>query len=259
MFAASRDKRRVCAAGYWEGNNMRIALASARLADRDVAFNLSQMTRFMRMAKEQGAELVCFGESFLQGFETSLTWSYEQDRDVAISTDSQVFGDIAGLSREIGIDVLFGFVERSGDALYSSCALIADGALRHVYRRISRGWKEYWHTDEHYREGDLVEVFHYRGKRCLIALCGDLWDYPERFRLDEDVLFWPVYISFTPEEWRNGMAEEYAAQAKLACEYALLCNSIGEGGAYGGAAAFRNGQVADQIQMEEEGLLIVEA
>ena len=57
---------------------MKFALASARIVDRDINCNLSQMERYMKEAKEVGADLVCFGEAFLQGF-NALSWQYEED------------------------------------------------------------------------------------------------------------------------------------------------------------------------------------
>lgn len=69
---------------------MKIALASARIVDRDMDHNLSQMERYMKEAKAMGADLVCFGEAFLQGF-NALTWQYERDREVAVTTSSPVF------------------------------------------------------------------------------------------------------------------------------------------------------------------------
>lgn len=44
---------------------MKIALASARIVDRDINYNLTQMERYMKEAKANSADLVCFGESFL--------------------------------------------------------------------------------------------------------------------------------------------------------------------------------------------------
>lgn len=60
---------------------MKIALASARIVDRDTNYNLSQMERYMKEAKATGADLVCFGEAFLQGF-NALSWQYEEDRKI---------------------------------------------------------------------------------------------------------------------------------------------------------------------------------
>ncbi len=240
---------------------MRIALASARFINRDITFNVGQMDRYIREAKAQGAELVCFGETFLQGFH-AMTWDYARDRQAAVTMDSELFQGLCRRTEELGIDLLFGFVEREGENLYSSCALLGGGKLLHLYRRISEGWKKYWKTDSHYREGETVAVFSYRGKRCLIALCGGLWDFPERFRLGQGLLLWPVYVNVTPEEWQEHYLSEYARQASLACGDTLLINSVtimpGEV-CYGGCFRFLNGTVGALLPPGEEGLLIVEA
>lgn len=236
---------------------MKIALASARIVNRDIKYNLSQMEHYIINAKKKGAELVCFGETFLQGFD-SLNWCFENDRAMAISTDSNVFDEICSMSVKHEIDILLGFVELDGDSLYSSCALISNGKLHNNYRRISKGWKEYTKTDEHYKEGDTVEVFHYNGKKCVIALCGDLWDYPERFKLGEDLLFWPVYVDWTVEEWENGTKNEYAEQSGKCCPNTLYINSICENDALGGAAFFEKGTVKKELPINNEGLLFTE-
>lgn len=236
---------------------MKIALASARIVDQDINHNLSQMERYMKAAHAMGADLVCFGEAFLQGF-NALSWQYEEDKKIALTSSSKEFAQIKALTNEIGIDVLFGYNEFENDTLYSSCALIADGRIIYNYRRISIGWKEYAKTDEHYKEGSSVGVFIYKGKKCVIGLCGDLWDYPERFALGEDLLLWPVYMCWTKEEWESGGKIEYAEQAKLCCENILYVNSICDGEAFGGAAHFRGGTIQEELPIFTEGLLCVE-
>ena len=236
---------------------MKIALAAVQVADGNLAFNIQQMRHYMLEAKRQGVDLVCFGESCLQGF-NALCWDYEKDKDMAVSVDSAVFSHICGLSADIGIDVLFGYIERAEDVLYSSCALIMEGILYHNYRRISRGWKEYRKTDDHYREGTAPAVFEYRGRKCAIGLCGDLWDYPERFSLGQEILFWPVYVSWTEDEWYHGGREEYAFQANLCCANTLYINSICEADAFGGALWFSGGNVKAELPVGREGLLLLE-
>ena len=53
-----------------------------------------------------------------------------------------------------------------------------------------------------------------------VALCGDLWIYPESFR-SRGFLIWPVYVNFDLDESESG---EYAKQAAMACGKALLVN-----------------------------------
>lgn len=235
---------------------MKIALASARIVDRDIPWNLSQMERYMKQAKAGGADLVCFGEAFLQGF-NALTWNFEEDKFIAIPTSAPEFAQIGKWTKEIGIDVLFGYNELEKDSIYSSCALVGDGKLLHNYRRISGGWKEYEKTDGHYKEGTSVEVFDYRGKSCAVGLCGDLWDAPQRFAVGEEILFWPVYVCWTEEEWENGGKAEYAQQANLACPNTLYVNSLCHGDAFGGAAHFSDGAILEELPIFSEGLLYI--
>ena len=97
----------------------------------------------MANAQREGAELVCFGETFLQGFD-ALTWCFEKDQAMAISTDSSVFAEICRLSIKHGVDVLFGYIELDGDSLYSSCALISSGKLVGVVL-YDMGFNDRWY------------------------------------------------------------------------------------------------------------------
>ena len=235
---------------------MKIALASARVRDQDLAFNLTQMAKYLSMAKEQGADLVCFGEAQLQGFD-SMTWDYETDRTMAVSCSSGMFQILAGWTRDSGVDLMFGFLEREGDAIYSSYALISRGEVLQKYRRISRGWKVFWKTDGHYREGNEVQVFQYRGRSCAVALCGDLWDSTDRFKLGEEILFWPVYVDYDPKEWKQKVRQEYAEKAAEVCRNVLMINPVDKD-AKGGSCWFENGAVREALPMGEAGLLVVE-
>lgn len=237
---------------------MKIALAAARYRNNDIAFNVSQMKKYMAEAKSAGADIVCFGETFLQGFD-ALTWDFEKDKSIAVPTDSLVFDELKQATADLGIDLLFGYNELDGETIYSSAALLGGGKMLYNYRRISRGWKEYSRTDDHYREGDIIETFEYRGLNCVIALCGDLWDAPERFALGEDVLLWPVYICYTPAEWKGGEHYEYACQAVAAADNVLLVNSISDtNDSFGGCSWFDCGEIREHFEMGREGLLFVE-
>ncbi len=236
---------------------MKIALASARFINKNIEHNLGEIIKFMKLAKERDAELVCFGEAFLQGFD-SLCWKYDIDKEMAVSTDSDVFELLCSKSKDIQIDLMIGFIERRNGKLYSSYALIERGVLSYIYRRISKGWKDYSITDEHYTEGPDALCFSYRNKKCVVALCGDMWDFPFKFKLDEDILFWPVYIDYSPESWTNGVEKEYALQAQLASKHTLLINSGCENGAFGGCFEFVEGKTLSYLPLGSEGIHIVQ-
>ena len=222
----------------------------------DILFNLMQIERALKEAQGQ-AELLCFGEAFLQGFD-SLCWDYETDWRMAVEQNSETMDRLRSLTVRYGTGLLFGYIEKEGDRLYSSCAVLAEGKTVHNYRRISRGWKEFSKTDSHYCEGTETGEFTFHGKKIMPALCGDMWDYPERFRT-EHLLIWPVYVSFTPEEWELERLE-YAEQAGRVADRTLMVNAITkEPKAHGGAFDFVRGRVNSQLPCDREDILVVEA
>ena len=235
---------------------MRIGLVSYRCENRDIPFNMSQIERAFREA-EGKADLLCFGEAFLQGFD-SLCWNYETDRQMAVEQTSEVISRLRRLTTEYGTALMTGYIEKDGEHLYSSCIVLADGEIVHNYRRISRGWKMFSITDGHYCEGSETGEFELYGKKIMPALCGDLWDYPERFKT-EQLLIWPVYVDYSTEEWENGAIDEYAVQAALAAEDTLMINPLDRDPEnHGGSFRFRKGRLAERTPFDEERILIVD-
>lgn len=234
---------------------MKIGLASYEFINNDMEFNISQMEKAIKSA-QGSVELLCFGEMFLQGFD-ALNWNYENDKNIAVSADSEIMRRLCDLTLQYKVDLLFGYIEKCGGAIYSSCAVIEGGELKYNYRRISKGWKEYRITDEHYKEGtDICELI-YHGQPVKLALCGDMWDFPEKFKTD-GILIWLVYVNFKLDEWTE-YEKEYAEQAYLASNKTLMVNSISQNPkSYGGAFYFVDGKIETKSDYDREDILIIE-
>lgn len=235
---------------------MRIGLVSYRCKNRDVQFNISRIEQAMKRS-EGKADLLCFGEAFLAGFD-SLCWDYDKDKSAAVELSSDAVARLCDLTVSYGVSLLTGCIEKDRDRLYSSCIVISDGKIVHNYRRISKGWKDYTITDGHYCEGTETKPFVLMGKKMNIALCGDLWDFPERFR-GADLLIWPVYVNFTLQEWNSGALDDYAAQAASVAKDVLMINPLDSDPVnHGGSFHFRDGQIAARLPFDEEGILIID-
>ena len=234
---------------------MQIGLVAYRSKNRDIAFNMKQIERAMQRSAGN-VDLLCFGEAFLQGFD-ALCWNYEADKEIAIELSSESISQLRKWTIRYGVSLIVGYIERDQERLYSSCVVISHGEIVHNYRRISKGWKEYTKTDGHYCEGNAVKPFYLNGKGITLAVCGDLWEFPDRFKTDE-LLIWPVYVNFSTEQWHQGIIDEYAAQAALAASDVLMINPIDDDPVnHGGSFYFRNGQTIAQLPFDQEGILVV--
>ena len=217
---------------------------------------MSQIELAMKRA-EGKAEMLCFGEAFLQGFD-ALCWDYDADKEIALELSSETITRLKNWTVQYGISLATGYIERDGEKLYSSCVVISEGRIIHNYRRISKGWKEYSRTDGHYCEGDQTGTFRLHGKEMMITLCGDLWDFPDRFRTDH-LLLWPVYVNYTVEEWNSGALDEYAVQSALAANDVLMINPLDNDPVnHGGSFCFHHGKTIARIPFDQEEILIVD-
>ena len=237
-------------------NKMCIGLAQYKFINKDISFNLGQVKKAMEAGKGK-VDLLCFGESFLQGFDT-LSWDYERDKHIALELDSPAIRQVCDWSAAYDMAVLLGYFEKANEAIYSSCALIFDGQVQANYRRISPEWKEISEADGHYQEGHEVLDFSFKGRDFRVALCGDLWSEGwEQFATDR-ILLWPVYVNYSLEDW--GEEEQaYAQQASQIAETVLMVNSLSdEPVSHGGTFCFEKGEISRKLAFDEESVLMVE-
>lgn len=236
---------------------MKIGLVSYEFNNGKIEYNIEKIEKAIISANGK-ADLLCFGEAFLQGFD-SLSWNYEIDKSIAITKESVTMEKLKKLSEKHKIDLGIGYIEREKEKIYSSFIVIEKGKIIHNYRRITKNWKEYSITDEHYCEGEISETFIYKNREFKIALCGDMWICPKKFKTS-GILLWPVYCNFTKDEWENTEQYDYAKQSKLASNNVLLVNSItkDEPISVGGAYYFKNGKIEKSLELDKEDVLIVE-
>lgn len=243
---------------------MKCALAFMGFINEDLQHN-KQVIIDTLTTHSKKADIVIFGEAFLQGF-YGATFDVEHDTKIAISQDDAIIKEICAVAKQVSTAVSFGFIEKANNYFYSSQITIDEnGSIIDLYRRVSPGWKEAFANNQ-YCEGNGFRVFPFKGKYVAIGLCGDLW-YAENVskikQLNPDVVFWPVYTDFNFNEWNNTIKYEYASQANQFCETVLYVNSYckdkeGDEIARGGSALFQNGEICAEIPSGREGILLVE-
>ncbi len=67
---------------------MKIGLVSDIFRNNDIDFNCQQINKRLAEAKDRNIDLLCFGESFLHGFD-GLTWQHGEDLKRACSQEGE--------------------------------------------------------------------------------------------------------------------------------------------------------------------------
>src|SRR6187397_3029052 len=159
----------------------RIALAqiAPRLGSLEV--NLATHHGLLETAREAGADLVVFPELGLTGYQLQ-----DLAGEVAMRLDDPRLAVLAVETR--GMSAVVSFVEESGDhRLFIAAALLEDGEIRHVHRKLFLPTYGLFDERRFFAAGDTVRATPSRlGVGIGIAVCEDFWHLqtPQRLALD---------------------------------------------------------------------------
>ena len=149
---------------------LRIALAQlapdlGRLED-----NLDRHRQAIAEARAQSAQLVVFPELGLTGYLLQ-----DLAAEVAMRLDDPRLEKLAAATS--GLSAVVSFVEESGDHRLSiAAALIEDGAIRHVHRKLYLPTYGLFDERRFFAAGDLLRAVPSRlGLGVGIAICEDFW------------------------------------------------------------------------------------
>ncbi|UTC67156.1 MULTISPECIES: carbon-nitrogen hydrolase family protein [unclassified Treponema] len=242
---------------------MKIGLCASENKNNDIDFNIAQIEDFIKKTRTEKPDLLLFGESFLQGFD-SVCFEYKKDILTAFQINSEPITKIRSIAKKEKTAIGFGFIENDHGAIFSSYMITGkNGEILCLYKRVSRGWRIQG-TCADYREGKDFFEFDFEGKRLGVFICGDLWEdelLDRIISLNPDAFLWPVFCSYTKEEWENGEASAYAERAAILDPPVLFINSLVEENAPaagGGAFVWHHGKLVKEIPMGKTGFLLYE-
>lgn len=109
-----------------------VAVAQVPVTMGDVARNLADMAGWVADAAAKEAKLVVFPECYLSGY---MFASREAALESAIDADGEELKAVRSLCERHDIEVVVGFLERSGEKLYNSAAVIAPSGIVGIHRK----------------------------------------------------------------------------------------------------------------------------
>ena len=212
---------------------LRIALAqiAPRLGMLDE--NLARHHEVIQEARANEAGLVVFPELGLTGYLLQDLAS-----EVAIRLDDPRLATLAAETK--GMSAVVSFVEESGDhRLFIAAALLEDGAIRHVHRKLFLPTYGLFDERRFFAAGDLLRATPSRiGVGVGIAICEDFWHLPVPQLLALDGAQILINVSSSPgrdlaatNEVGLGTATSWRllmrTYAQLTTSFVVFCNRVG--------------------------------
>ena len=153
-----------------QATTLRIALAQLNLTVGDIEGNSRLISEWAATARERGAQLVLFPEQAVTGYPAEDLWLKPHFLDAARRALEEIAATVRGLV------AIVGFPEREA-ATHNAAAVLADGAIRGVYRKILLPNYSVFDERRYFEPGDEEAMIEIGGARIGLTICEDIW-YP---------------------------------------------------------------------------------
>ncbi|MDR2698949.1 MAG: hypothetical protein LBB30_04670 [Candidatus Methanoplasma sp.] len=226
-----------------------LSLAQMRSVAGDVRGNFERM-RLLAESVRHCSDIICFPEACLTGYETN------DPEPFCISTGDACISDVSGLSKEYGLNIVFGFMEKHGSDLHISQALSDRSGEIRIYRKTHLGRKE----RKKFIPGNSVPVFELPEGRVGVQLCWESHfpDISTKMRKEGAELILISYASpLPPIRRRDTWMRHLPARAYDNGIFIGAVNAIGDNGAGvvfgGGIMAFdpKGSNIAEHFGRED--------
>src|SRR4051812_28606248 len=185
---------------------MRLALHQLNATVGDLAGNASAIRDGIAQAKEAGAQIVAFPELAITGYPPEdLLLKEHFLRDARAAVD--------GLAAEArGIVVLVGFPERADD-VYNSMAVLADGAVQGIYRKMRLPNYGVFDEVRYFQAGTRPAIIEVDGATVGLTICEDDW-VPDGPIVDEALAGAEVVVNLSASPYQAGKPAERETMLK---------------------------------------------
>jgi NAD+ synthase (glutamine-hydrolysing) len=203
--------------------HMRVALAQIDTTVGDLAGNEARIRSSLARARDAGASLVVFPELTITGYppeDLLLRESFLRD---ARATLERVAAEVHG------IVALVGFPERVED-VYNATAVLADGAIRAVYRKVYLPNYGVFDEQRYFQSGPGGATFQLGEVGVGLTICEDVWE-PGPPASEEALAGATVLVNSSASPYHQGKGAErermLIQRARDTISTVLFCNLVG--------------------------------
>jgi NAD+ synthase (glutamine-hydrolysing) len=205
-------------------SEVRLALCQMNPTVGDIAGNAARIRAGLNSALQAGADLALFGELALTGYppeDLLLREHFLADTRRALDE----------LAREVtATTAIVGFPELADNRVYNAAAVLADGAIQSIYRKVHLPNYGVFDEQRYFAAGSSGATIELNGHRVGLTVCEDLWQpgppASEEARAGAQLL---VNISASPYHAGKGAERErlFARRAVESNAYVAFCALVG--------------------------------
>ncbi len=153
---------------------MKIALAQLNYLIGDFTGNVAKIIAKIQDARDQGADIVCFGELAVCGYPPRDFLEFKDFITLAQQSIDQIRLSSEGIAVVIGAPTINPVAE--GKDLFNSVYFIADKEVLHVQHKALLPTYDIFDEYRYFEPASDFQVVNYKGQKIALTVCEDIWN-----------------------------------------------------------------------------------
>ncbi len=157
---------------------IRIAQAQINSVVGDFAHNKEKILKYIKMAKDRGADMVVFPELSVCGYPPEDLLLKPGFLEANMQTVDELKRHVSGIT------AIVGYADRDNGNAYNAAAIIQDGEILGVYHKMELPNYGVFEEKRYFKEGTRCIALKLKDAFIVPTICEDIWikgDMPERF------------------------------------------------------------------------------
>jgi predicted amidohydrolase len=208
------------------GNVLQVSVSQQHWA-QSIGRSLRRTTEHIRIAAEEGSDVILFPEANLTGYDFPYLIALEP------AAVEGALEQVREAAREAGLYVICGTLQRrSGEEKFLNLAHVVDpkGEVIHEYAKVQMAGKD---EQEHCRPGNKLSLFEVKGFPATLVICRD-GRHPELYRLPAmagaRILFHPASSTESIEAlyWKRASGRATQLAGPNSSIFHCCANTVGQ-------------------------------
>lgn len=204
---------------------IRIALAQINVTVGDLSNNEQKIKDYIQRAREYQTDIIAFPELATTGYppeDLLLRPQFIQDNLIALQR-------IASTTNEI--TAIVGFAHQENNKIYNAAAIISNGKLMHVYRKIHLPNYGVFDEERYFEAGNRPLILELNDIKIGVSICEDIWIENSVIETQALSLGAEIILNISSSPYHSGKVEErenlLKKRAKHNCAIVCYVNLIG--------------------------------
>jgi NAD+ synthase (glutamine-hydrolysing) len=203
---------------------MRLALCQINATVGDISGNAHRILSGLHRAREAAAELVLFPELAITGYPP-------EDLLLRAHFLADARSALENLAREVSsATAIVGFPELADGRVYNAAAVLADGTIQAIYRKLHLPNYGVFDEQRYFTAGSCGTTIEVAGQRVGVTVCEDLWQ-PGPPATEEAAAGASLLINISASPYHAGKGAErerlFAARAVESRAHVAFCALVG--------------------------------